>query len=78
MEAVSSVSGIVATNRRLTSMPGLPAMDVIDIQSWPPSWNTERIVPAIAGTGFERRTAPWNLRDHVPVGGSEAPEAGFA
>ncbi len=56
-----------------TSVPGLRAKDVIDVQVVVAKLDTERIVPALAGLGFEQRTMPWNLRDHVPVDGSEAP-----
>jgi GrpB-like predicted nucleotidyltransferase (UPF0157 family) len=57
-----------------TSVPGLRAKDVIDVQVVVAKLDTGRIVPALSGLGFEQRTTPWNLRDHVPAGGSEAPE----
>jgi GrpB protein len=55
-----------------TSVPGLRANDVIDAPVVVATWDAERVVPALAGLGFEQRTTPWNLRDHVPAGGSEA------
>lgn len=60
-----------------TSVPGLRSREVIDVQVVVAVLDTERIVPALAGLGFEQRTTPWNLRDHVPTGGSEAPEGPF-
>ncbi len=57
-----------------TSVPGIRAEDVIDVQVVVAKLDTERIVPALAGLGLEQRTTPWNLRDHVPAAGSEAPE----
>jgi len=50
-----------------TSVPGLRAKDVIDVQVVVAELDSDRIIQAFELVGFEQRTAPWNLRDHVPA-----------
>jgi len=57
-----------------TSVPGLRAKDVIDIQVVVPELESDRIVQALELVGFKQRTMPWNLRDHVPAGWVGNPE----
>jgi GrpB-like predicted nucleotidyltransferase (UPF0157 family) len=57
-----------------TSVPGLRAKDVIDVQVVVAELVTDRIVPALELVGFEQRTAAWNLRDHIPASWSGDPE----
>jgi GrpB-like predicted nucleotidyltransferase (UPF0157 family) len=49
-----------------TSVPGLCAKDVIDVQVTVASLDEEAIRPAIEGAGF--RSRPTIVRDHVPPG----------
>ena len=52
-----------------TSVPGLPAKDVIDVQVIITSLDPTRdVTGAMARIGFELRPGAWNLRDHVPAG----------
>jgi GrpB-like predicted nucleotidyltransferase (UPF0157 family) len=57
-----------------TSVPGLRAKDVIDAQVVVRELDTEVIGAAFGRLGFAPRTAPWNLRDHVPAGWTGDPE----
>jgi GrpB-like predicted nucleotidyltransferase (UPF0157 family) len=58
-----------------TSIPGMPAKSVIDVQvpvaSLDPSAD---LIKAFRRAGFEPRMEPWNTRDHLPAGwhGSES------
>jgi hypothetical protein len=67
-----SPRGSTTSPRSLCPDSGL---DIIGVQLVVAKLDTERIVPAFAGLGFEQKTTPWNLLDHVPAGGSEAPES---
>jgi GrpB-like predicted nucleotidyltransferase (UPF0157 family) len=52
-----------------TSVPGLPAKDVIDVQVIVTSLRpARRITDAMARIGYRARPGAWNLRDHVPAG----------
>lgn len=51
-----------------TSVPGLRAKDVIDVPVVVEELESDRIIRAVELVGFEQRTTPWNLRDHVPAG----------
>src|SRR5665213_2961815 len=57
-----------------TSVPGLRAKDVIDVQVIVADLDSDRIIPALELAGFEQRTAAWNLRDHIPAGWAGYPE----
>jgi dephospho-CoA kinase len=57
-----------------TSVPGLRAKDVIDVQVVVAELDSVRIIQALELAGFEQRTAAWNLRDHVPAGWAANPE----
>jgi GrpB-like predicted nucleotidyltransferase (UPF0157 family) len=56
-----------------TSVPGLPAKDVIDAQVVVRHLDNDRIMAAMNSVGYQQRTAAWNLRDHTPAGWSGAP-----
>ncbi len=58
-----------------TSVPGLWAKDVIDVQVAVPELDSGRIVRALDPLGFAQRTDPWNMRDHIPAGWIGKPEA---
>jgi GrpB-like predicted nucleotidyltransferase (UPF0157 family) len=58
-----------------TSVPGLWAKDVIDVQVAVPELDSGRIVRALDPLGFAQRTDPWNVRDHIPAGWIGNPEA---
>jgi dephospho-CoA kinase len=51
-----------------TSIPGMPAKDVIDIQIVVTSLDETSITEVLSAAAFERRPGDWNLRDHVPEG----------
>jgi GrpB-like predicted nucleotidyltransferase (UPF0157 family) len=51
-----------------TSVPGLRAKDVIDVQIVVVELDQLEISHAFASVGFEQRKSTWNLRDHVPAG----------
>jgi GrpB-like predicted nucleotidyltransferase (UPF0157 family) len=52
-----------------TSVKGLPAKDVIDVQVIVHSLEPfEDLAEAFARAGFTRRAGDWNLRDHRPAG----------
>ncbi len=52
-----------------TSVPGLPAKDVLDVQVIVPSLQPlQRIRVAMAGIGYRLRSGEWNRRDHIPAG----------
>ena len=57
-----------------TSVPGLRAKDVIDVQVVVAELESDRIIPALELVGFEQSTAAWNLRDHIPAGWAGNPE----
>jgi GrpB-like predicted nucleotidyltransferase (UPF0157 family) len=57
-----------------TSVPGLRAKDVIDLQVVVAELESDRIIQALELVGFEQRTAAWNLQDHVPAGWVGNPE----
>jgi GrpB-like predicted nucleotidyltransferase (UPF0157 family) len=57
-----------------TSVPGLRAKDVIDVQVIVADLESDRIIQALELVGFEQRTMPWNLRDHIPAGWLGNPE----
>lgn len=50
-----------------TSVPGLRAKDVIDVQVVVAELESDRIIQALELVGFEQRSAPWHFRDHIPV-----------
>jgi dephospho-CoA kinase len=51
-----------------TSVPGLAAKDVIDVQVVVAGLDRDAIVAALGKTGFTQRPGEWNQRDHVPAG----------
>jgi len=52
-----------------TSVPGLPAKDVIDVQVIVTSVeSTPAITDAMRRIGYQLRAGEWNQRDHVPAG----------
>jgi GrpB-like predicted nucleotidyltransferase (UPF0157 family) len=52
-----------------TSVPGLAAKDVIDVQVIVTSLQaTAAITEAMRRIGYQLRAGEWNLRDHVPAG----------
>jgi dephospho-CoA kinase len=51
-----------------TSVPGLRAKDVIDVQVIVAELESNEISQALGRMGFEQRMGAWNLRDHVPAG----------
>ena len=57
-----------------TSVPGLLAKDVIDIQVVVAELESHRIIQALELVGFEQRPTAWNLQDHVPAGWVGNPE----
>ncbi|MGD0881491.1 MAG: GrpB family protein [Acidimicrobiales bacterium] len=57
-----------------TSVPGLRAKDVIDVQVVVAELESDRIIQALELVGFKQRTAAWNLRDHVPADWAGNPE----
>jgi GrpB-like predicted nucleotidyltransferase (UPF0157 family) len=57
-----------------TSVPGIRAKDVIDVQVVVAELESDRIIQALEPVGFEQRTTAWNLRDHVPAGWVGNPE----
>jgi GrpB-like predicted nucleotidyltransferase (UPF0157 family) len=57
-----------------TSVPGLSAKDVIDVQVIVRALDRESIVRAMATVGFEPRDNEWNLRDHLPAGWTDDPD----
>jgi GrpB-like predicted nucleotidyltransferase (UPF0157 family) len=58
-----------------TSVPGLAAKDVIDVQVTVAELDLDRLVPAFARVGFEHR--PENPGDHRPPG-TEGPDQDWA
>ncbi len=74
-ELVSSATGPITVqvdHIGSTSVPGLPAKDVIDMQAIVASVQDDAIRTAVADglitAGFSQRPGCWNLRDHVPAG----------
>jgi GrpB-like predicted nucleotidyltransferase (UPF0157 family) len=57
-----------------TSVPGLNAKDVIDVQVIVPVLDRDSILRAMQTLGFESRDNEWNLRDHVPAGWTGDPD----
>jgi len=57
-----------------TSVPGIRAKDVIDVQVVVADLASDQLIRALERAGFEQRTASWNLRDHVPAGWVGNPE----
>jgi GrpB-like predicted nucleotidyltransferase (UPF0157 family) len=57
-----------------TSVQGMRAKDVIDVQMIVSELESDRIIQAFGHAGFEQRTAAWNLQDHVPDGWVGNPE----
>lgn len=57
-----------------TSVQGMRAKDVIDVQVIVAELESDRIIQAFEHSGFEQRTSAWNLRDHVPAGWVGNPE----
>jgi GrpB-like predicted nucleotidyltransferase (UPF0157 family) len=57
-----------------TSVPGLPAKDVIDVQVIVGDLDCYSITRAMATLRFEHKNQEWNLRDHVPVGWTGDPD----
>ena len=57
-----------------TSVPGLRAKNVIDVQVVVAELESDRIIQALELVGFDQRTTAWNLRDHVPGGWVGNPE----
>ncbi len=58
-----------------TSVPALPAKDIIDAQVIVARLDRGSIIGTLTDAGFIHRDAPWNLRDHVPAGWSGDPAA---
>jgi GrpB-like predicted nucleotidyltransferase (UPF0157 family) len=59
-----------------TSVPGLPAKDVIDVQVLVAQLEpAEPLVDAFASIGMVQSTEPWNRREAVPEGWTGPPEA---
>lgn len=54
-----------------TSVPGLAAKDVIDVQVTVPQLDAEDLAAALAGVGFRMRPGAWNDYDHTPPGADE-------
>jgi dephospho-CoA kinase len=57
-----------------TSVPELPAKDVIDLQVIVGQLDRELIMRTLGEAGFEQRVGDWNFRDHIPAGWSGDPE----
>ena len=57
-----------------TSVPALPAKDVIDAQVIVARLDRGAIIEAMTDAGFIHRDASWNQRDHVPAGWSGDPD----
>ena len=53
-----------------TSVPELPAKNVIDLQVIVAELDSELIVRRLGVVGFDQRDGEWNLRDHIPAGWS--------
>jgi GrpB-like predicted nucleotidyltransferase (UPF0157 family) len=51
-----------------TSVPGLVAKDVIDVQVIVATLDRDPIVDALTAAQFAQNCAEWNLRDHIPAG----------
>jgi GrpB-like predicted nucleotidyltransferase (UPF0157 family) len=51
-----------------TSVPHLPAKDIIDIQIIVETLDNPNLLDALGKAGYTQRTQPWNLRDHIPAG----------
>jgi GrpB-like predicted nucleotidyltransferase (UPF0157 family) len=51
-----------------TSVPGLAAKDVIDMQVIVANLDRDAIVAALSEAQFIHKYAEWNLRDHIPAG----------
>ncbi|HVC68040.1 MAG TPA: GrpB family protein [Acidimicrobiales bacterium] len=58
-----------------TSVPALPAKDVIDAQVIVARLDRGSIIGSLTDAGFIHRDASWNRRDHVPAGWSGDPDA---
>lgn len=57
-----------------TSVPGLPAKDVIDVQVIVGNLDCESITRAMGTIRFEHKNQEWNLRDHLPAGWTGDPD----
>jgi len=76
-EALSAALGGIAIridHIGSTSVQGMRAKDVIDVQVIVAEQESDRIIQALERSGFEQRTSAWNLRDHVPAGWAGNPE----
>jgi GrpB-like predicted nucleotidyltransferase (UPF0157 family) len=51
-----------------TSVPELPAKDIIDVQVIVETLDEPRFTKVLDKAGYIQRTEPWNLRDHIPPG----------
>jgi dephospho-CoA kinase len=51
-----------------TSVPGLPAKDVIDVQVIVGDLDRDSIIGAMGTIQFECSDREWNYRDHIPAG----------
>jgi GrpB-like predicted nucleotidyltransferase (UPF0157 family) len=51
-----------------TSVPGLMAKDVVDLQVIVASLDRGPITEALTGAHFVHKYAEWNLHDHIPAG----------
>ena len=53
-----------------TSVPGLVAKDVIDVQVIVRDLTDSAVIDSsMAAIGFQQRPGEWNLRDHIPMDG---------
>ena len=57
-----------------TSVPELPAKDIIDAQVIVDRLDRLSIIGALANAGFTQKDASWHLRDHIPAGWAGDPE----
>ena len=57
-----------------TSVPTLPAKDIIDAQVIVARLDRGLIIGTLTDAGFIHRNHSWNLRDHVPAGWSGDPD----
>jgi GrpB-like predicted nucleotidyltransferase (UPF0157 family) len=57
-----------------TSVPTLPAKDIIDAQVIVARLDRASIIGTLTDAGFIHRNDSWNLRDHVPSGWSGDPD----
>ena len=59
-----------------TSVPGLMAKDVIDMQVIVATLDRNAIIETLTGARFVQKYAEWNVQDHMPAGWVETPGSG--